>query len=162
MSVTRIVTLNEIIQLFEDFVSAHGQLTDFGYGPASDIGTSKQMTFPYMWVSHQSDSYIRVSNKTAIPELKLLLFFMDQNNDQVNFEDTNGENSTNGQEIMSDTLQMLQDCISYISANWGVSGIMISEDVRIFPGFDETQDSVNGWVGEITLKLSHINCTIPS
>jgi hypothetical protein len=159
---TRIVTLNEVLDLFQQFVDAHPQLRDFGYGQTSDIGTTKQMQFPYLWASHQSDSYIRVINKTAIPELKILLLFMDQVNDQKNVNDAVGQNSNNGQEVMSDMLQVLQDCITHIEVNWGAFGIKIVEDVRCYPGFDETTDKVNGWVGELTLKLTYYNCEIPS
>ena len=161
MATTRIVTINEIIGYFRDFVDAHGQLQDCGYGPTSEIGVSRQMNFPYLWISHQSDSYINIQNKTAIPELKFLLLFMDQVNIQENVDDVNGEESNNGLEVISDTFQMCQDCVSYIETNWGQYGIKISESVRVFPGFDETQDKVNGWVAEITFKLSHINCNIP-
>ena len=161
MATTRIVTLNEVLGYMKAFQESHGMLNDFGYGSTSEIGTSRQMSFPYMWVSHQSDSYIRVLNKTSLPELKFLVFFMDQINIQENFEDTNGENSDNGQEVMSDMFQCVQDLVMEIEKSWGVYGIKISEDVRFFPGFDETQDAVNGWVCEITLKLSYVNCSKP-
>jgi len=159
---TRIVTLNEILDLFQQFVDGHPQLRDFGYGPTSDIGTTKQMEFPFMWASHQSDSYIRIGNKTSIPELKIILIFMDQVNIQANVNDAVGQNSNNGQEIMSDMLQVLQDCVVDIQLNYGQYGIMMSEDVRIYPAFDETTDKTNGWVGEFTLKLTQFNCIIPS
>jgi len=144
MATTRIITINELIGYFRDFVDAHGQLIDVGYGPTSEIGVSRNMNFPYLWISHQSDSYINVQNKTAIPELKFLLLFMDQVNIQQNVDNVNGEESDNGLEVISDTFQMLQDCISYIETNWGQYGIKISESVRVFPAFDETQDNVHG------------------
>jgi hypothetical protein len=162
MPTTRIVTLNEILQLMQNFVDAHPQLKDFGYGPTSEIGTSRGMKFPYLWATHQSDSYIRIGNKTAIPELKVVLLFMDQVNDQANVNDAVGENSDNGQEIMSDTLQYLQDCITEIQINWGQYGVLIIEDVRTFPAFDETTDKVNGWAAEVTFKMTYINCEVPS
>ena len=162
MATTRIVTLNEILDLFKAFADAHPQLRSFGYGPTSDIGTTKQMKFPYLWASHQSDSYIKIGNKTSIPELKIVLIFMDQINIQKNVEDAIGEDSDNGQEIMSDMLQVLQDCVVEIQNNYGQYGIMISEDVRVYPAFDETTDKANGWVGEFTLKLRQFNCEIPS
>lgn len=162
MPTTRIVTLNELLTLMKNFVTAHPQMRDFGYGPTSDIGTSRQMQFPYLWATHQSDSYIRIDNKTAIPELKIVLLFMDQVNDQNLTDGAAGEDSDNGQEIMSDTLQYLQDCVTEIEINWGQYGLKIAEDVRIFPAFDETTDKVNGWAAEVTFRMSYINCEIPS
>jgi hypothetical protein len=162
MATTQIVTINQILGYFEDFVNTHEQLKSFGYGPTSEVGVSKQMTFPYMWVSHQSDSYIRITNKTQIPELKFVLLFMDQVNIQSNYQNINGQDSNNGQEVISDTFQYLQDCITEMNTNWTSRGIMIAEDVRVYPAFDETPDKVNGWVGEVTLKLTHVNCSIPN
>lgn len=162
MATTRIVTLNEILKLFKDFKDENGMLNDIGYGPVSDIGVSRQMEFPYLWITHQSDSTINIDNKTAIPDMKFVLLFMDQVNDQVNFEDINGEDSNNGQEILSDMLQVLQDCVTKISSSWGVSGVMLTESVRCFPAFEETPDKVNGWGAEITLRLRHVNCAIPT
>jgi len=153
---TSIVTLNQIIDLCRAFVASHPNLNDFGYGQTSDIGTTRQMRFPYMWAGHQSDSYIRIGTNNAIPELKFLFFFMDKINDQTGLNQ-NGEASNNGQDIMSDCLQYAQDFVNEVLATWGSKGIKISEDVRVFPGFDETTDKVNGWIIEVTFKLKYIN-----
>ena len=161
MATTRIVTLNEVLNLCENFVSSHPMISDFGYGPTSEIGTSRQMKFPYIWATHQTDSYIRVANKTAIPELNLMFLFMDQINNQNNTDDNVGEGSDNGTDIMSDMFQLLQDFVIEIETNWGQYGIMITEDVRALATFDETTDKVNGWAGEFSLKLSYTNCEIP-
>lgn len=163
MPTTRIVTINEIIGHFNTFKDGHPQLNDMGYGPTSEIGVSRQMEFPYLWITHQSDSFIKIStNKTQIPELKFVMLFMDQVNDEVNTDNVNGEDSNNGQEVLSDMFQVMQDCVGNIISNWGQYGIMITEDVRTFPAFDETTDRVNGWAAEITFTLSHINCTQPT
>lgn len=161
MPTTRIVTFNELLNLCDDFVASSPMVKDFDYGPTSEIGTSRQMRFPYIWATHQTDSYIRIENKTGIPELKILFLFMDQLNDQ-NITEGNGEGSNNGRDIMSDMFQLAQDFVTNIEKNWGKLGIKISEDVRIFPAFDETPDKVNGWGAEITLKLKYINCQLPS
>ena len=55
---SKIITLNQLIQMFNDFSTDHLQLNDFGYGPTSDIGTSKNMSFPYLWVTHSQASSI--------------------------------------------------------------------------------------------------------
>lgn len=159
---TKIVTLNELLDLIKTFQQDHPMLNGFGYGPTSEIGTSKKMEFPYLWVTHQSDSYLRVSNKTIIPDLKIVVLFMDQVNNQENVHSINGQDSNNGQEIMSDTFQYMQDLALYIDKNLGAYGIKISEDIRIYPAFDQTTDIVNGWAGEFTLRLTYYNCTIPS
>lgn len=157
------VTLNQIIDKFKEFSTNHPMIRDFGYGPTSDIGVTKTMDFPYMWVSHQGNSNIKISNKTQTPELLFYVLFMDQVSDQPQTNDENGENSTNGQEILSDTFQLLQDLIVTINTTWQPLGVSITTDVACYPGMDETQDRVNGWVGELILRLSYANgiCIIP-
>jgi hypothetical protein len=152
-----IASLNKILDELKASVAAHPELKDFGYGQVSEIGTSRSVDYPLLWVTHQSDSYIRIENKTTIPELRLVLLFMDQVDDQQNYSNSNGEQSHNGQEIMSDTFQMLQDIINTIMTSFQSIGIMISEDVRCFPVFDELPDRVNGWGAEITLRVKYLN-----
>lgn len=162
---TRIVTLNEILDLFKQVSVNHYQLNDFGYGPTSEIGTSRQMEFPYLWITHQTDSYIRLNNKTIIPEIKMTLIVADQINDQSNYEDINGLDSNNGQEISSDCFQIIQDIITYINNNQNFRNLGVNlvddDDIRIFPAYDDTTDKVNSWAAEITLRLSYINCDLP-
>lgn len=160
MATTRIVTINEVLNLMESFVDDHKMLRDFGYGPTSEISTSRQMEFPYLWVTHQSDSYINIENKTAIPALKFALIFADKINNSENVENAVGEGSDNGRDILSDCFQYLQDMITKIEKDYGKYGIKISESVRNYPVFDDTPDKVNGWVGELTLKLTYVNCDI--
>lgn len=157
-------TLNQVIDIFRQFSIDHPMLNDFGYGQTSDIGVTKQMEFPYMFVTHQLDSTIKIENKTQTPELKLIIMFMDKLSDQPQTNDENGFNSNNGQEILSDTLQILQDFIKTINTQYNQSGIQLVEDVRCYPGIDATTDVVHGFIGELTLRLTYANgnCIIPS
>jgi len=157
-----IVTINQIIKMFSDFSDAHLQVNDFGYGPTSEIGTSRQMEFPYIWTTHRTGSVINTTNKTLIPELTFTFIVVDQINDQSNYLDINGVNSDNQQEILSDTFQISQDLITYISTSLGRYGVMLTEDsITIEPLFDETQDKVTGWIMDVNLKIKHSNCSYP-
>ena len=157
-----IISLNQIINLFSDFADRHYFIKDFGYGPTSDIGTSRQMEFPYLWLSLDQNSTIVVQNKTAIPQYGITVLFMDKINIQKNYLDINGVNSDNSQEVLSDMLQLLQDMITEIEVDWGNYGLRIEGSVNCFPGVDETQDKVNGWVGQFTLRVKHSNCILPT
>lgn len=156
-----IISLNQIINLFSSFAQQHFFIKDFGYGPTSDIGTSRQMEFPYLWLSLDQQSSISVVNKTAIPRYGITILLMDKINIQQNYLDINGVNSDNSQEILSDTLQCLQDLITEIEVNWGNFGIKIDGDVSCFPAVDETPDKVCGWVGQFPMKVRHSNCITP-
>lgn len=158
---TSIISLNQIINLFSSFSQQHFFLQDFGYGPTSDIGTSRQMKFPYLWLSLDQNSTISIVNKTAIPTYGITVLLMDKINIQKNYLDINGVNSDNSQEVLSDTLQCLQDLITEIQVNFGNYGLFINGDVSCFPAVDETPDKVCGWVGQFPLKVKHSNCITP-
>jgi hypothetical protein len=157
-----IISYNQLIQMFEDFATAHLQLNDFGVGPTSEIGTSRQMRFPYMWITHRAPSNINIQNKTQIPDMVLTFIIVDQINNQENYLDVNGIDSDNQQEILSDAFQILQDLVNYISTQMGQFGVQIV-DGTLSPEaiFDETTDAVTGWVTDITLRLKHSNCVTP-
>lgn len=159
---TTIITINQLMAMFKDFATNHKQLNDFGYGQTSEIGTSRQMQFPYLWITHRTPSRINVTNKTQVPELILTFLLVDQINNQTNYLNENGLDSDNGQEIISDMFQVAQDLVTYISTQMGQYGVMLMEDsISVEPVFDETDDKVYGWLIEPSLKLMHVNCTIP-
>jgi hypothetical protein len=157
-----IISLNQMVDLFSGFADRHYFLNDFGFGPTSEIGTSRQMDFPYMWVSLNENSLINPQNRTAIPELSFSVLFMDKTNIQSNYLEINGDNSDNIQEILSDMLQVLQDFITEVQVDWGNYGIIFQDVINCFPATDETQDKVNGWVGQFSFKLKHSNCILPT
>ena len=157
-----IISLNQIINLFQSFSERNYFIKDFGYGPTSDIGTSRQMKFPYMWLSLDQNSTIVIQNKTAIPQYGITVLFMDKMNIQKNYLDINGVNSDNSQEVLSDMLQLLQDLITEMEVEWGNYGLRIEGDINCFPAVDETTDKVNGWVGQFILRVKHSNCILPT
>jgi len=86
---------------------------------------------------------------------------VDKLNDNENLDNVNGEDSNNGQEIMSDCLQYVQDFITYVLSEWGKYGVAIVDSPTITPVWDETTDKVNGWALDIALRLKHYNCLLP-
>jgi hypothetical protein len=163
MAVTSIVTLNQLINWFQLFQQNHYFLKDFGFGEPYDIGTSRQMDFPYMWVTMNEDSSIATGSnvKSAIPDLSFSVMFMDKINNQPNYLNTNGFASDNSQEILSDCVQYLQDLITHIQQNWGQYGVLISQDVSFYPAVDETTDKATGVVARVVLRTRQVNCIIP-
>jgi hypothetical protein len=159
---SNIVTINQLINEFKTFSDNHLQLKDFGYGPTSDIGTSRKMDFPYLWVTHRTPSSIVIQNKTQIPEIVLTFIIADQINMQENYKDINGLDSDNQQEIISDMFQIAQDLVNYISFNLGTQGVKLMDNTAsLEPVFDDTDDRVTGWVIDLTLKLLYFNCATP-
>ena len=163
MPITSIISLNQLINWFQTFQQNHFFLKDFGFGEPYDIGTSRQMTFPYMWVTLNEDSSIATGSnvKSAIPDISFSIMFMDKINIQENYLDTNGFPSDNSQEILSDCLQYLQDLVTEIQQNWSQYGVLISQDVSFYPAVDETTDKSTGIVARFVLRTRQVNCIIP-
>lgn len=151
----QIVTINNINDLMKGFADNHMFLQDYGIGQTSEIGVSRQLQFPYLWVTFGDNTQIEVANKTAIPGLDLTIIVADQ----TNIQET-GDNF-NVLDNLSDCFQIQQDLVTTITSEWGKWGIQISENPKLYPVIDETQDAVNGWAMSLRLKLTHHNCTVP-
>ena len=83
-TITSIVSLNQLVEWFESFADRHYFLKDFGFGEPYDIGTTRQMEFPYMWLTLDDTSIIATGTnvKSAIPDYSFRVFFMDKINIQ--------------------------------------------------------------------------------
>lgn len=163
MPTTNIVSLNKMINWFQLFQQNHRFLNDFGFGEPYDIGTSRQMKFPYMWVTMNEDSSIATASnvRSAIPDFSFSILFMDKINIQENYLDQNGFQSDNSQEILSDCVQYMQDLITWVQQEWGQYGVLFSQDVSFYPAVDETQDKATGIVARFVLRTRQVNCVIP-
>ncbi len=156
-----ILTLNQILKLFKDFQSNHPMINDFDFGNTSEIGTSRHMNFPYMWATMQ-DSGVEISNKTLTPKYSFIVLFCDKINNQPNILNANGENSNNGQEVISDCDQLAMDFLTNINNNLGVYGITLEDStISRYPITDETDDKVNGIALNIEFKVKYFNCVFP-
>lgn len=158
-----ILTRNQIIKIFSDFADAHDMINDFGYGDTSEIGTTRQMKFPYMWVYDDAtsiDTIHQTKNQTALHGF--IITFLDQENEQENFDDNVGFNSDNRQELMSDMFQLCQDFVTFIQTQgheWGLS--LTDGSVTADRTYDETTDKSYGWFINIELRTKHFNCDLP-
>ena len=152
----QIITINQINDLFKSFQENHLFLADYGLGETSEIGVSRQLKFPYIWVTLGENTQIDIANKTTIPQLDLTVIVADQKNIQETGDDFNTLDN------LSDCFQIQQDVITTILNEWGKWGIQISGNPRLYPVIDETQDAVNGWAMELRLKLNHHNCSTPT
>lgn len=158
-----ILSRNQLLKIFSDFAEAHEFINDFGYGDTSEIGTSRQMKFPYMWVSDNATNLRTVhQTKNQTAEHGFVIAFLDQENIQENFDNNIGFDSNNRQEVMSDTFQFCQDFVTFIQTQgheWGVS--LIDDSVTAQRTYDDTTDKVYGWFIEPQLRTRHFNCDIP-
>ena len=55
-------SLQKIISIFKDLAIRHELVSDFGYGPTYNIGASRQMKFPYIWVENSQSETVKSAN----------------------------------------------------------------------------------------------------
>lgn len=156
-----IITKNNIIDGFRSFADGHQFLTDFDYGPTYEIGTSRQMTFPYMWVSEVPSTLDIGGGSNIVPNHSYNIFFLDQVSDAINPLDGNGLETTNAAEVMSDTFQYAQDFIIWFQSVFSTVGAKLSPQITYTPVFDETQDKVYGYFITISFRTVFKNCVLP-
>jgi len=141
---TNTLSLNKIINIFRDFSIRHEMLNDFGYGPSYNIGASRQMRFPYLWVENTQSSTIGGINGYKEIQHTFTLFVMDK----INMGDINYDQLMSDCHYILDTLvQEISQTRYYVDNNLNIFG-----DVIFTPVVEATDDNVNGWSCEITLS----------
>lgn len=155
-----IISINKLISIFRSWSEYKTPfLNDFGYGNIYDFGTSRQLNYPVMWVDHQSDNKISISNRSIQPTYSFIIMFLDQINNQTNYNTDNGNSSDNREHIMSDMFQIAQDLVNDIVIDFTKIGVSIQGDVVLTKVEDDTTDKVCGWAMSIDLSIKHISCT---
>ena len=138
-------SINEIILILNDISNRHNMVNDFGYGPSYNIGASRQMKFPYIWVEQGQSQTLKSVNGYKENIYTFTLFCMDK----INM----GED--NYSELMSDTHYILDGVISEISQHkfYIESGISLIDNIIMDPVMEATDDNVNGWQCDLTFKV---------
>jgi hypothetical protein len=88
-------------------------------------------------------------------DFELTLIVADKVNNTLNDADELGEESNNGTEVSSDTLQIINDIIAEMSQApyYVTNSIKLQGDVVTNPVFDEDDGRVNGWTADLTLRM---------
>ena len=158
MNMSQITTLNQIVSWFQQYAEQHPVLKDFGYGATDAIGTTRAVSYPYMWISSTNSNTINISNHVIQPEFEFLVMVVDAISDQTQPAVENGWAATNEQDVLSDTYQILQDFIAWLNSSWRATGITISTALTAQPVYDTTPDRVSGWAVTVSLKIPYSMC----
>jgi hypothetical protein len=153
-----ITRLKDLIDLFRAFADEHPELNDFGWGMTFDVGKSRPMKMPYLWVTHRAPSRITAQNRNQTVYWNFSFIIVDKINIQKNVQTLNGFESDNSSDILDSTHLITQDFITYLMRN----GVLIEGDVSIDLVYDETDDKVAGWLADMSIKLKFKNCIIPN
>ena len=138
-------SIQKIISIFKDLAIRSEMVNDFGYGPSYNIGASRQMKFPYIWVENRDSQTIRSLNGYKESLYSFSIYCLDKINQ--------GDN--NYDQIISDTHYILDTMIQemaqhkfYVDLNISLDG-----DIVMTPVVEATDDNSNGWMADITLKV---------
>lgn len=153
-----ITTINQIIGWFRQYAEQHPTLRDFGYGATDMIGTTRALSYPYLWVTSTQTNPMTISNHVIQPEFEFLVMCVDALSDQAQPAAENGYASTNEQDVISDTYQICQDIVAWINSSWRQTGITLDANIVAQPVQDTTPDRVSGWAITIRLKVPYRTC----
>ena len=138
-------SLQKIISIFKDLSLRHEMVADWGYGPTYNIGASRQMRFPYIWVENTQSETIKSINGYKENLYGFTIFCLDK----INKGDDNYD------QIISDTHYILDTIIQeiaqhkyYVDMNLSIDGNIIFQ-----PVVEATDDNSNGWQADITIKV---------
>jgi hypothetical protein len=158
-------SLNQLIDKFYQVSVAHPQVNGFGFGPIYDI-VGQEINYPYLWISEETHT-MNYSESNSIYnsiDYVLVLRVADKVNDQPNVYEANGENSNNGLEVLSDTMQILVDVVNSMAQDSLniFNEVEILEDISVEHIEHEDSGDVNGHTVTITLRvINNSQCVTP-
>jgi len=143
-------TINIIIKQFEIIATNHLQINSFGIGDNWEIGANEASLTPQFWVN-PTDAYMEKENdnyQSTVYSFNIKCY------DLVNKDETN-EN-----EVLSDTLQILQDVIAEFNTNPDMMDldIVIDNSLSFLPFTERFDSEVSGWEVKIDLKQPFNSC----
>lgn len=148
---TQPYTYNQVVQLLNDIATNHYQIHSFGNGDLWETMESNQAThrkYPLMWVRP-------ISSTIGFPfsTIRMGIAVMDL----VNTDESN-EN-----EVLSDTLSILQDIKATLETPSYKSIFTISPTANLTPFTERFTARVSGWAMELDVKLMWVEdkCAIP-
>ena len=141
------VTLNQLIGKLQTIATNHEQLNSFFFGDIADLGTESPTQYPVLFAD------VAPSNFTyKVIGLNLQIMVMD-----IVKKDLSNEN-----DVMSDTLQIIEDVIIELRNPSEI--FLIQDSINLTPFMDSQGDEVAGWTANITINIpsNYNSCAVPS
>lgn len=150
-------TLNQLIKIIENASISHKQIKDFGVGDDWEIGADKALVHSVLYINPIEAFLVKGATSNSYNALELTINF--RVFDLVNKDESN-EN-----EVLSDSLDILTDFVTYLSnfPEYRESNISIISDLLFEPFTEETDEEISGWEGDIVFRLIHSKkyCDLP-
>jgi len=147
-----IKSLNQLVKVFQDVATNHGQINDFGFGDIWEAGKSRKLKYVCLWLNCLSVTPIKSVNgnynQTTFRFRVFLLDLVNKDND-------------NDTEVLSDTVQIAQDILSELNDNpwYGDEGIIIPlNNIGITLFREKLEDELNGCWFDIDLTVPYNYC----
>lgn len=142
------MTYNEIIKDFKYIADNHKQIKRFGNGMIEDINTfTTQAEFlPVLWIVPQS---VTLGTNAMVYTIRVLVF------DMVESDDTNTD------EVLSDTLSVLNDVVQLFKNNFDDYSVI--NEPQAIPFNQRFVDYCSGWYADVNIETNIMNslCQIP-
>jgi hypothetical protein len=140
---------NQLIDYLNSFANQHQQIKSFGNGFRYDINNIMTIDneFPFLYVEPLSHTFIE---------------FTQNYNIRVYCMDLKQKDSSNETEIISDTLQILNDLVKYIKNDVTNDWDIINQPVAI-PNTNYGVEFCTGWFIDLTVQvtINDTDCDIP-
>jgi hypothetical protein len=143
------ITFNQLLNKFEALANNHLQIKRFGSGPIEDVNTFSPSSgdFPVLWVVPQA---AKLGKNTLVYTIRILVFDIDETDD------------SNRDEILSDTLQILNDIFQQFMED--DDNYEVNTELIATPFNQRFVDYCTGWFAdiEITTDINNSLCIIPN
>jgi len=145
-------SLNRVIETIKIICESHHMKPYFGFGQGSDINADNQIYYPAIWVEPYNSKVINSKQGIKVSQIGLSVYAFDRIN----------KGDSNYQDILSDTMYLLDTIISEIREGAYCRSLGISVDMQeqIFtPIQRDTDENVNGY--KVTLLIRVPNTVTP-
>ena len=141
------VTLNQLIGKLQTIATNHEQINSFFFGDIADLGTEKPMQYPVLFADVAPSNFAY-----KVIGLNLQIMVMD-----IVKKDLSNEN-----DVISDTLQIIEDVIIELRNPSEI--FLIQDSINLTPFSDSQGDEVSGWTANITINIpsTYNSCAVPS
>jgi len=143
------LTYNQLLTVFNNIGNDHLQIKRVGNGMIEDVNTfsPKDVNFPIMWVTPQS---AQLGRNSLLYTFRVLVFDIDD-------EDDDHRN-----EILSDTLSILNDII--VQLNNDDDDYYVSNTPTAIPFTQRFVDYCSGWYADVEIEVAIMNarCQVPT
>lgn len=135
-------SLNQIINKLRTFAESHLQLKgSFVFCDVADLEAKNELKYPLLWTDVLPSTW---SNKIFTLSL------------QITCIDIVSKDLSNEQDVLSDTLQILNDLISVLRQDLSYSeNFEIVDNISATPIKDSYGDEVAGWVSNIQINIGN-------